>query len=304
MAEVNTQVQQDASQDQAHGHGHHDHDSHVTPDGVIMPAPTVWPAVLALGIMLVASGVVLDWLLTILGACLVLAGAMGWISAFAREESILEPLAPDVRAAAEIKPADAGIQDAPKPGLSRMYPEFVHPLSAGFKGGIVGGIVMGVIALLYGVISGHGLWYPINLLAAMVLPWYQGASPKLLDQFSLVSLVIGLMIHIIMAPCLGVFLGVLYSMLPRPRVIIAGIVGPLLWTGILYAFMTVLNPELAAHAHVGEVTAFVISQVAYGLIVAIVIERSELIPVVGYGHGHVHAQAAGNPEQANTGGTQ
>lgn len=293
MAEVNTQVEQ------GQAHGHHDHDSHVTPDGVIMPASTAWPAVLALGVMLLASGIVLDWLMSILGAVLTLAGAAGWMSAFVREESVLEPLKPNVREAAEIAVSESAIEPAPAPGGHRMYPQFVHPLSAGLKGGIIGGIVMVVIALIYGGVSGHGVWYPVDLLAAMVLPWFQGASTHTLEQFSPVAIIIGLVIHVVLAPCLGVFLGVLYTMLPRPRVIFAGIIGPLVWTGILYGFMTVLNPELYQHMQVGAIIAFTLSQVAYGLIVAIVIERSELIPVVGYGHappgGTMTSNAGGQP---------
>ena len=56
------------------------------------------------------------------------------------------------------------------PGYRLRMPAEVHPISAGIKGGIVGGLVMPVPALTYGLLSGHGLWYPVNLLAGMVLP--------------------------------------------------------------------------------------------------------------------------------------
>jgi hypothetical protein len=42
----------------------------------------------------------------------------------------------------------------------------VYPISAGVKGGLVGSVVMAVLAILYGLIVQHSVWYPINLLAA------------------------------------------------------------------------------------------------------------------------------------------
>ena len=68
------------------------------------------------------------------------------------------------------------------PGYRLRLPEEVHPISAGIKGGIVGGLVMPVPALLYGYFSGHGIWYPVNLLAGMVVP---GIDPDRLEEFSL-----------------------------------------------------------------------------------------------------------------------
>src|SRR5262249_18340094 len=40
-----------------------------------------------------------------------------------------------------------------------------RPVAAGLVGGLVGGLVMPVPALLWSVLSGHGIWYPANLLA-------------------------------------------------------------------------------------------------------------------------------------------
>ncbi len=56
------------------------------------------------------------------------------------------------------------------PGYRVRLPEVVHPISAGVKGGIIGGLVMPLRAFLYGLSTGHGIWYPVNLLAGMVLP--------------------------------------------------------------------------------------------------------------------------------------
>ena len=51
-----------------------------------------------------------------------------------------------------------------------QVPEQVHPYSSSVRGGIVGGIAMAVVAPVYGLVSGRGIWYPVNLLAAMLMP--------------------------------------------------------------------------------------------------------------------------------------
>ena len=80
-----------------------------------------------------------------------------------------------------------GTVDQLRPGMAGhrfRLPEKVHPISAGVKGGIVGGLVMPIPALAYGLISGHGLWFPINLLAGMVIPGAGSATARQLEQFS------------------------------------------------------------------------------------------------------------------------
>ena len=46
----------------------------------------------------------------------------------------------------------------------------IYPVSAGVKGGLAGGVAMAVLAMLYGIVSGHGIWYPINLLSVGFFP--------------------------------------------------------------------------------------------------------------------------------------
>ena len=41
------------------------------------------------------------------------------------------------------------------------------------KGGLAGGVVMAVLAAMYGIVSRHGVWYPINLLAIGFFPALQ-----------------------------------------------------------------------------------------------------------------------------------
>ena len=77
------------------------------------------------------------------------------------------------------------------PGYRLRLPEKVHPISAGIKGGLVGGLVMPLPAMLYGILSGHGIWLPLNLLAGMVLPGVGAMSVDELEQFHPTLFVVG-----------------------------------------------------------------------------------------------------------------
>jgi hypothetical protein len=51
--------------------------------------------------------------------------------------------------------------------LRRAFlPLEIYPVSAGVKGGLAGSVAMAFTAMLYGLVSGNGIWYPVNLLAA------------------------------------------------------------------------------------------------------------------------------------------
>src|SRR5262249_30325869 len=132
------------------------------------------------------------------------------------------------------------------PGYRFRLPEQVHPISAGLKGGLVGGAVMPLPALLWGLLSGHGLWYPINLLAGMVLPGADRMGGAELEQFHVSLLLVASIIHVVLSVVIGVIYGVLLPTLPEvPRPIAwGGLLMPILWTGLSYVTMQVVNPAL------------------------------------------------------------
>src|ERR1700722_19886531 len=53
-----------------------EHALHV--DSVILPAPTAWPMVLALGISLLITGMVTHWVISVLGLLMALRAMVGW----------------------------------------------------------------------------------------------------------------------------------------------------------------------------------------------------------------------------------
>jgi hypothetical protein len=169
------------------------------------------------------------------------------------------------------------------PGYRIRLPQDVHPISAGLKGGLVGGAVMPVPALLWGLLSNHGFWYPVNLLAGMAVPAPGGMDAdkleKYLGQFHGSLLVVALVIHVVLSVVLGLIYGVLLPTLPTvPRPIAwGGLLMPILWTGASYVALRVANPALA-----GKVSWpwFLVSQFVFGITMPAVVLGAKRLPAV------------------------
>ena len=163
------------------------------------------------------------------------------------------------------------------PGYRLRLPQDVHPISAGIRGGIAGGIVMPVPALLWGLLSGHGLCYPVNLLAGLALPGVGKMSVPELEQFHASLLLTALVIHIMLSLVIGLLYGVLLPTLPNvPRPIAwGGLLMPILWTGVSYVAMQVVNPALPAKV---SWPWFIVSQLVFGITMPAVVLGMKRLP--------------------------
>ena len=63
-------------------------------------------------------------------------------------------------------------------------PVHTYPISAGVKGGLAGSIAMAVLACGYGVLKVGSIWYPINLLAAVVYRESRKSRPRTAEFIS------------------------------------------------------------------------------------------------------------------------
>ncbi len=253
------------------------------PAWVDMPAPTIAPLVLALGIVLIFSGPVLSWAMSAAGVVLFVLGIAGWVgqvtssTGIVKEEVVGEIPRPVVEATGRVETLRPGMA-----GYRARLPEKVHPYSAGLKGGIVGGILMPIPAVVFGLIAYRSVLVPINLLAGMVLP--DMVDETLLDQqqieylkqFDLGWFLVALFMHAVISMGLGLMYGVLLPTLPGRPIFWGGVVLPLLWTGFSYGFMGVLNPVLQEYVNW---PFFIMSQLIYGIATSVVVARSEKIPV-------------------------
>ena len=137
--------------------------------------PSGWSstATLVLWVTLLLMGFATNWFISLVGAVVLVVSLGGWIAQLLPgrghvHESFVEP-ARRARPAAGTLGQVSHLQPG-MPGYRFNLPLKVHPISAGIKGGIVGGLVMPIPAFIYGVMSGRGVWFPINLLAGIALP--------------------------------------------------------------------------------------------------------------------------------------
>jgi hypothetical protein len=249
------------------------------PNMVEMPAPTAYPIVFAMGLTLLAAGLVTYFLVSLVGGVLFLVGLVGWYGQLLSEKGTqFETIRPPAERPQPPEPSPAQVEELRPgmPGYRLRIPEKYHPYSAGAVGGLIGSVAMAVSAMLYGILSGHGPWYPINLLAGVLLPSIEGETVAQLKQFSLLGLVVASVIHLTISVSVGLIYGILLPMLPHRPILWGGIVLPLLWTGATHGFIGVLNPALGEHV---VWSWFLVSQIAYGLTVGLYVVRTERIEV-------------------------
>jgi hypothetical protein len=246
-------------------------------DTIEQPAPTAWPMIAALGVTLMGGGLVTHVAVSLIGLLLGLIGGIGWW----REVLPQERLAPvRLRPAAErarpILPAATAVAylRAGEAGHRVRLPVEIQPYSAGVTGGIIGGIAMAAVALFYGVLAQGSLWYPINLLAGIALPSITHLDVGQLRAFSLAALIIGTIVHAVISLLAGLLYAVILPMLPRRHMLWGGVVAPLLWTGLIWGGLSVVNPALNARI---DWLWFIASQIAFGLAAGLVISRAEPI---------------------------
>jgi len=161
------------------------------------------------------------------------------------------------------------------PELVRAWlPLKTYPISAGVKGGIAGAVAMAVLACAYGVLKAGSIWYPINLLAATVYAQTLKLGPAQLNSFHSDSFAIALVLHGIGSIFVGLLYGAMLPMFPRRPIVLGGLIAPVLWSGLLYSIMQLLNPLLSSRINW---IWFMASQIAFGVVAGIVVVRQERV---------------------------
>jgi hypothetical protein len=247
------------------------------PETIELPAPTAWPMVLALGVTLLFAGLVTNPIVSAVGGVLSLLAGVGWWRQVLPEPALEHlPLRLLAERAAPIVPARAGVGRLRlgEAGHRVRIPVEVQPISAGVKGGMVGGVAMAAVALAYGGLVQHSVWYPINLLSAVTMPRMAQASMAELRQFDATALFLGIVAHGLVSVLAGLLYAVILPMLPSRHTLWGGLVAPLLWTGGLWAVLGVVNPVLNQRV---DWAWFIVSQVAFGLVAGYVVARAQPI---------------------------
>jgi len=235
-----------------------------------VPAPTAWPFVLAFGFSLLFAGLVTSLSVSVLGAVLAVAGSVGWFrEVFPRQHEVAVPVVPeDVVIVTERHVVERVPVAADQ--LRAWLPVHTYPMSAGLKGGLAGSVAMALLACLYGVLKAGSIWYPINLLAATVYAQSLKLGPAQLYSFHADSFALAVLLHGIVSVLVGVLYGAMLPMFARRPIVLGGLIAPVLWSGLLYTMMGLLNPLLASRINW---LWFMASQVAFGLVAGLVVAR-------------------------------
>jgi hypothetical protein len=255
-----------------------DEPHHEGEDGVDLPIPTAWPITTALGITLMAFGLVTSLFVSVVGLLVTLAGGIGWFrDVFPVPKHELVPLvAPQLRIAA-VKTSRRRISHLAlgEGGHRANYPMRVHRYSSGIFGGLAGGAAMAILAMLYGWFAQHSIWYPINLLAAAGVPSLASANLETLTQFNAGGFIVAVISHGAVSILVGLLYTVILPMLPaRYEWFWGGIMVPLIWTALLFPTFALVNPALAARV---DWVWFVICQIAFGVVGGFVVFKSQKV---------------------------
>lgn len=234
------------------------------------PARTAWPISLAFGITLMVTGLVTSEAVSVLGAVVAIAGAVGWFRAVlpheAHEMVLAERQTPTIttmrREVARVEIAGT---------MRRAFlPVEIYPISAGIRGGLAGSVAMALLAMLFGIVSQRSIWYPINLLAATLFPSAATQTTAQIAEFQLRFLLAAIAIHLITSLLVGLLYGAMLPMLPRRPVLLGGFIAPLLWSGLIHSTLGIVNPVLNQRI---DWLWFVLSQVGFGVAAGIVVAR-------------------------------
>jgi hypothetical protein len=244
------------------------------PETIEMPAPSAWPIILAFGLTLVFAGLVTSWSVSFLGAILAVSGCIGWfrdVLPHEKHESI--SVIETARPVSTSRPRVAAVEWMTEELHRARLPLEVYPIRAGVKGGMAGSVAMAFLAVMYGIISGRGMWYAINVLAAGFFPGRHALSQ--IGAFQWDSLLIASVVHLLVSLSVGLLYGATLPMLPRHPILLGGLVAPVLWSGLVHSFVELIDPTLNQEI---DWVWFVFSQVGFGIVAGIVVSRHQRVP--------------------------
>ena len=244
------------------------------PREIEVPAPTAWPIVLAFGFTLLFAGLLTSASESVLGAVLALAGTVGWFREVLPHEH--EETVPVLPEEVSITTKRSVVERLPvaTEQVRAWLPLETYPISAGVKGGLAGSVAMAALACLYGLLKAGSIWYPINLLAAVVYAPSEVPSISQFNSFHAGLFFLAVLLHLVTSILVGLLYGAMLPMFARHPILLGGLIAPVLWSGLLYSTLGILNPVLGSHI---DWVWFMASQIAFGLVAGLVVVRQERV---------------------------
>ena len=244
------------------------------PNAVTLPSPTAWPIVLAFGITLVFAGMLTTAAVSILGAILALTGYVGWFrDVLPHEKHEFVPVLEKPASVGTTRPSVARANWITHDLHRARLPLETYPIAAGVKGGSAGGAAMAVLAMAYGLIVQHSIWYPINLLAADFFGG-EATTAARLAVFQPALLIVATIVHLVTSLLVGLLYGALLPMFPRRPVLLGGVIAPVLWSGLIHSLVEFLAPAVGDRINWPW---FIVTQVGFGVVAGIVVSKQQRV---------------------------
>jgi hypothetical protein len=100
-------------------------------------------------------------------------------------------------------------------------------------------------------------------------------DPAQLNSFHADAFAIALGLHGLVSTLVGLLYGAMLPMFARRPIVLGGLIAPVLWSGLLYLMLGLLNPLLESHI---DWTWFMASQAAFGIVAGLVVQRQSRMP--------------------------
>jgi hypothetical protein len=151
-------------------------------------------------------------------------------------------------------------------------PVEIYPISAGMKGGLAGGVVMAVLAAAFGLFSGNGVWYAMNLLVAGLIPSMATQTATQIGSFNAHAALVAIPIHLLISLLVGLLYGAMLPMAPKRPILLGGVITPLLWSFLIHGGLSAINPVMNQRI---DWLWFVFSQIGFGVTAGLIVVREE-----------------------------
>jgi hypothetical protein len=86
--------------------------------------------------------------------------------------------------------------------------------------------------------------------------------------------IVATLIHVVASVLVGLLYGVTLPMFPRRPIVLGGLIAPLVWSGLLYTSLGVINPLMD---EVIDWKWFVASQIGFGVVAGLVVVRQQRV---------------------------
>jgi hypothetical protein len=224
---------------------------------------------MALGVTLLFGSLVMNTAIGALGLLLTVIGIVGWFRDVLPHEQH-----DDVLVTTEVVNIEPSLGHVARIEVDETHraqlPLRTFPISSGIKGGIAGGIAMVIPAEIYGVLRFHSIWYVVNLLGGAGVGSWINPTAEQLRSFHLTAFITANIIQGATTLLVGVLYGAMLPIWPKRPILLGGIIAPVLWTGLLYSSLGIVNPYLEQRI---DWWSFAASQVIFGLVAGFTVTK-------------------------------